>query len=250
MLHVQQQRGVQHVGFQRGVAAVGAEHLEQVFGGGELRLGTVDVHAVAVDIIIVSVVPVYRQHGEDADQLDALLQLGLQAVVPDGVIVGGQRQHTAGQRVHQVLGGGLHDHVPGEVGGQVPALGQHVAELGQLAGVGQLAHQQQVGCLLKAEPLAVQAADQIIDIVAAIPQHTLAGSLFAVHHLECVDARDVGDAGEHALAVLVAQAALDTELVVQGGIDPVVIHTDVQIALCFLLNFRVVCHGCLLFRCV
>ena len=248
VLHVQKQGGIQHVGFQRGVAAVGAQHLQQVFGGGKLRLGAVDVHAVAVDIIIVGVVAVYRQHGEHADQLDALLQLGLQAAVADGVIVGGQRQHAAGQRVHQVPGGGFHDHVAGKIGGQVPALGQHVAELGQLAGVGQLAHQKQVGGFLKAEAFAVQAADQVVDIVAAVPQLALAGGLFAVYHLERVDAGNMGDAGQHALAVLVAQAALDAEPVIQSGVDAVVFDADVQVAFCFVFDLCVVCHGCLLFR--
>ncbi len=78
MLHMQQQGDVQHVGFQLGVFLVGAEHLQQVFGGGKLRFGAVDVHAAAALIIMVGVVAVDGQHGEDADELDALLQLGLQ----------------------------------------------------------------------------------------------------------------------------------------------------------------------------
>ena len=138
VLHVQQQRDVQHVGFQVGVLPVGAQHLEQVFGGGKLRPGTVDVHAAVALIIMVGMVAVDRQHGEHADELDALFQLGLQVGFADVVVIAGQREHAAGQRVHQVLAGRFHDDVPHKVGGQVPAFDQALLESFQLLLIGQV----------------------------------------------------------------------------------------------------------------
>ena len=188
-------------------------------------------------------VAVHRQHRENADELDALLQLGLQAAVADGIVVGGQRQHAAGQAVHQVLAGGFHDNVADEVGGQVAAFGQHTGEIGQLGGGGQIAHQQQVSGLLKAIALAAQAADEIIDIVAAVPQLAFAGDLFAVALLKGVDAGNVGDAGQNALAVLVAQAALDAQLIKQRRVDAVALLAQFGIDPGFLFNGSVLAHG-------
>ena len=39
-----------------------------------LRVGPVDVHAAVLFVVVVGVVGVHRQHGEDAGQLDALAQ--------------------------------------------------------------------------------------------------------------------------------------------------------------------------------
>src|SRR5699024_10104861 len=142
-------RDVQHMGFQRGVAAVGAQHQQQVFGGGQLRVRPVDIHAALVDIIVVGVVAIDRQHREDADELEALCQLGLQRVIAHRIVVGGQGQHAAGQAVHQVPAGGFHDNIPDEVGGQVAAAHQRIVEFLDLGGGGQVAQQQQVGGLLK-----------------------------------------------------------------------------------------------------
>ena len=209
---MQQQGDVQHVGFQLGVFLVGAQHLQQVLGGGKLRLGAVDVHAAAALIIMVGVVAVDGQHREDADELDALLQLGLQIGLADVVIVAGQGQHTAGQRVHQVAAGGFHDDVPHKVGGQVAAFDQAVLEGVQLGFVGQVADEEQVSSFLKGIAFAAQAPDEVIHVVAAVPEFAVAGHFFAVLFLKGIDAGDVGNACQHALAVLVAQAALNVVL--------------------------------------
>ena len=63
VLHVQEQSDVQHVGFQVGVLAVGAQHLQQVFGGGQFGFGAVNVHAAVALVIMVGMVAVNRQHG-------------------------------------------------------------------------------------------------------------------------------------------------------------------------------------------
>ena len=222
MLHVQQQGNVQHVGFQIGVLPVRTQHLEQVLGSGKLGPRPVNVHAAVALVIMVGMVSVDRQHGENTDQLDALLQLGLQIALADIVVIAGQGQHTAGQGIHKILAGRLHDDIPYKVGGQIPALGQTILEGFQLGFVGQIPQQQQIGRLLEGIALAPQPPDQVIDVVAAIPQLAVAGDLLAVALLEGINAGNVGDARQHTLAVLVAQTALDVIPGKQRRVHPVV----------------------------
>ena len=222
VLHVQQQGNIQHVGLQIGVLPVGTQHLEQVLGGGKLGPRPVNVHAAVALIVMVGMVSVDRQHGENTDQLDALLQLGLQIALADIVVIAGQGQHTAGQGIHQILAGRLHDDIPHKVGGQVPAFGQTILEGFQLGFVGQIPQQQQIGRLLEGIALAPQSPDQVIDVVAAIPQLAVAGYLLAVALLEGINAGNVGDARQHPLAVLVAQTPLDVILGKQRRVHPVV----------------------------
>ena len=169
VFHVQQQGNVQNVGFQIGVLAVGPQHLQQVFRRGKFRFGPVNVHAAVALIVMVGVVAIDRQHGEYADQLDALFQLSLQVGLADIIIIAGQGEHTAGQRVHQVLAGGFHNDVPHKVGRKVPAFGKAILEGFQLLLVGQIPQQQKIRRFLKGIALAPQAADQVIDVVTAVP---------------------------------------------------------------------------------
>ena len=243
VLHVQQQGNVQHVGLEVGVLLVGTQHLQQVFRRGQARVGAVDVHAAAALIVIVGVVAVDRQHRENADELDALFQLGLQVGLANVVIVAGQRQHAAGQRVHQVVTGGLHDDIAHKVCRQVAAFGKAGGEALELLFVRQVAEQQQIGRALKRIALAAQTADQVIDVVAAVPELALAGNLLAVALLKGVDAGNVRDARQHALAVFVAQTALDVVLGKQRGINAVVGDTFLGKNAGFLFNGCVVAHG-------
>ena len=72
VLGVQQQCHIQHTGFQLGVLHVRPQHPQEILGGGQLRVGPMDVHAAVLFVVVVGVVGVHRQHGEDAGQLDAL----------------------------------------------------------------------------------------------------------------------------------------------------------------------------------
>ena len=223
VLCVQQQRHVQHAGFQCGVLHVRAQHPQEILGRGKLRVRAVDVHAAILFVVVVGVVAVHRQHGEDACQLDALAQHVGGGKVCGQRVVGGQGQHAAGHGVHDVVAGCLHDDVAGEVGGHGAALAQHAAELVQLFLGGQLAEQQQVARFLKGEAAACRAADKVLDVVAAVKQLAVGGLLDAVHILEGADIGDIGQARQHALAVFVAQARLHPELAVEVLGDAVVL---------------------------
>src|SRR5699024_7473060 len=83
----------------------------------------------------------------------------------------------------------------------------------------------------------------VVHIVTAVPQLAVAGDLFAVPFLKRVDAGNVGDARQHAFAVLVAQAPLDVVLGKQCGIDAVVGHTFLGKNARFLLDGCIITHG-------
>ena len=243
VLHVQQKSNIQNMGFQRGILLVGAQHLQQVFCRRKLRPRAVDVHAAVIQVVIIGMVAIHRQHGEDTDQLDALLHLGLQAVIPHRIIIRSQSQHAAGQAVHQILAGGFHDNVPHKVAGQGTAFGQAVGKFMQLLFIGQIAKQQQVGNFLKAIALAAQTTDQVIHVIPAVPQLAIAGGFNAVTHFKRINAGNIGNPGQHTIAVLIAQAALYTELIKQVRINGIVMHTQFCKQLGFFFDCRILTHG-------
>ena len=199
-----------------------AEHPQDVLCRGQVGVGAVDVHAVVVLIVVVGVVAVHRQHGELGDQPDALAD-GVAQVAIDLVVVAGQGEDASGHGVHDVLGGGLHDHVPGEVGGQGTAVAEDAGELLQLLGVGQVAEEEEVGDLLKPKLVGAQAADEVFDVVPPVEQLALAGHPLAVHILEGDDLGDVGQARQDPHAVDVPKPPVHAVLPEEGVGDEVVL---------------------------
>ena len=225
MLGVQQQRHVQHAGFQRGVLHIRPQHPQKVLCSGKAGVRAVDIHTGVFFVVVIGVVAVHRQHGEDARQLDALAQhVGGIQVCRLGV-VGSQRQHAARHAVHDIVAGCLHNDIAGKVGGHGAALAQHRAELLQLLRGGQLTKQQQIARLLKGKATAAAAVDEVFYIIAAVQQLTVCRVLDPVHILERPDIRDIGQARQHAFAGLVAQTRLDPELPVEVLGDAVVLCT-------------------------
>mgnify|MGYP000379264854 CR=1 FL=1 len=91
--------------------------------------------------------------------------------------------------------------------GRARHLVRQLLKLSSCAASGRSPQQKQVGRPLEGVALAAQAADQVVDIVATIPKLALAGNLLAVPLLKGINAGDVGDTRQHALAVFVAQTA-------------------------------------------
>ena len=225
MLGVQQQCHVQYAGFQRGVLHIRAQHPQKVLCGGKAGVRAVDIHTGVFFVVVIGVVAVHRQHGENARQLDALAQhIGGIQIRHLGV-VGGQRQHAARHAVHDIVAGRFHNDIAGKVGGHGAALAQHRAELLQLLRGGQLAEQQQVARFLKGKAAAAAAVDQVFYVVAAVQQLTVRRELDPVHIPERPDIRNIGQACQHALAGLIAQAGLYPELPVEILGDAVVLCT-------------------------
>ena len=179
-------------------------------------------HALLVVHPALHLVGVDHHGGHAADQGDALVQQVLQAEVLGVVVVGVHPQHTALHLVHDVGRGrvhGVHKAV-----GQGAVLGQDLAEAVQLGLVGQAAEQQQPDHFFKDEAVvAVGLLHDLGDVDAPVDQPArdrddMAFLILAVAH----NVADVGQAGQHAGAVRVAQAPLDAQPLAGLGVDVVV----------------------------
>ncbi len=209
VLHVQNERQIQDGCLQVRVGLVRPEHAQDVLRGGQVGVRAVDVHALVVDVVVVRVVAVHREHGEHADQVDALPEDVLGGVVQRFLVIRGEEQDAPGNGVHDVLVRRLHDDVPGERDGQPPLLGEVLPELLQLGLVRQVSEQQEVRALLEAEALVEESAGQVLDVVAPVAELPLAGHLDPVDHLGPVDLRYAGQTDHDPAPFAVAESLLD-----------------------------------------
>ena len=219
MLHVEHQAQVQQVGLLGGELVIVAHGVEEVFRHGQLGLGPVEVQRPPVEVVLLGGKGVGHDHREPGDQPQGLEHLDGQGVVVRVWVVGVQGQHRAGQLVHHVVAGCGEDHVLGEVGGQLPVIGQDAAELLQLLPGGQAAEHQQIRRLLVAEPAHTgEAVDELLHVDAAVVQPAGGGHLFPILHDVALHVADEGDPGHHSGAVMVAQPPLHVVLlVILGG---------------------------------
>ena len=210
VLCLQHEHDVEHVCLVVGVCVVGTQGVQNGLGGGETGTRAVPHHVAAVVALLDGVV---RKHGDARHARDEA-ERGVHLVLEPGVVgrgVGGvEMKHAAAQHVHHVFGGAREDVVVHEAAGQVALVVEQARERGEVLPGGQVAREQQVHKLLVAEAaLACGALDQVVDAVTTKRQATLAGFLVAFVHHVAVNVGDLGDAGDHARAVGVAQAALD-----------------------------------------
>ena len=209
VLGVEGEADVQHVGLPEGVGGVRPQQGEDVLRRGQLRLGGVYVKAVPA-LVGVGLVAVDAEYREQGDELETLAHDVGQGDIVAPLVIGGQVQHAAGQGIHNILAGRLQNDIPHEVAGQGTVVGQLVFKALQLRRVGQAAQQEQIGGLLKAEPPLLQRPrHQLLYIDAAVVELAVAGDLLPIHHFFGDDVGDLGQARQNALAVEVAEAALD-----------------------------------------
>ena len=165
VLAVQRQAQVQQPGLLVGELLIRPQQPQDVLGGGVFGIGVVQVHAAPVVHPALDLVGGGHDGGHPGHQPDRLAHDVLQGGVVGGVVIGGEGQHRPGEHGHDVAAGHLHNHVLGEVGGQVPAGGQDIRKAGELGAGGQAAHEQQPDGLLKAEPVLLLAAgDDVPDV--------------------------------------------------------------------------------------
>ena len=173
------------------------------------RLVGVEEHALLVKVPALDLVGVGHDGGHPGDEGDALAHVVLQRLVVRVVVVGVEGQHRPGQLVHNVLTGGLDDHVLGEVLGQLPVVVEELAHPVELPPVGELAEDQQPGHLLKAEAvLGLAPGHDVLDVDAPVGEPPLVGDLVPVGDEVAVDVAHMGQPGHDAGAVVVAQAPL------------------------------------------
>ena len=93
---VEDQGDIQDFGLQLGILAVWPQNAQDVFRRGQLGVRLVDKEALAVVVVAVGLIAVYRQERDQADQLHALAQhIGKGSIICP-VVVGIQGQHAAG----------------------------------------------------------------------------------------------------------------------------------------------------------
>jgi hypothetical protein len=220
---MEHQAQVQQPGLQLGEVVVRPDGVKEILRNRQLRAWAVEIQTFVVKIVALYGKRVGHNGGHPGDELEGMEQLVLQGGVFRVVVVGIKGQDAPGQLVHNVLAGGLEDHVLGEVVGQGAVLGQNAAKSPQFLPLGQLPEQQQIGRLLKAEAvIGAEAGDDITDFDAPVKELALHGDLLAVLHIVAPDVADLGHSRHHAGAVGVAQTPLDIPFLVIAGVDQVI----------------------------
>ena len=179
-------------------------------------------HTLLVVVAAFHLISVHHHGGHAGDQVDALVQDIFQGQVLGVLVVGVQAQHTTLQLIHNVGGGGIHGIHKALWQGTV--LCQDLAKIIQLLLGRQAAEQQQPDHFLKHEAVvAVGLLHDLVDVDASVDQLAGGGDhmsfliLFVAHNVT-----HVGQAGQHAGAVRVAQTALDAQTLTGLGVDVVV----------------------------
>ena len=233
---VDHQAEVQQAGFLVGELLVGAVGAQDMFRRALALGGQVEVHAGPVVHPALDLVGVHHHGGQFRNKVDALAQDVGQAGILGVFIVAVHGQHAAGHLVHQIGGGRVEDHVVRKAPGQLPVVFQQLAELGVLLLVRQRAEEQQPHHFLKQKAVVVVGlGGQRINVDAAVDQPPGNGHDGAVRRLVIADnAGNVGDAGQNAGTIQVAQAALDAHPVGQMG---VLMRVVLQILMAKLVQF-------------
>ncbi len=227
VLCVDDEGGVQNLGLQGAEVSVQTQHVENVFRRGVVVLGRMDEERVSVVVVFVGLIAVDRQLREQGYELKALPEDIVHGGVVRVTVVGVEREDAAGQGVHHVLAGGFHDDVPDEVNREGAVAGQQVLELLELLFVRELAEQEQVDDLFVAVVAAVRrSGDDFLDVISAVAQNALALDALAVHFLVTPDFRELGEAGQDALAVGVTETAFYVIFCIERRVNGAVLNGE------------------------
>ena len=244
VLGVEYQREVEHLGLQGCEGAVGSQRPEQHLGRRLTGKWVVDIQTVALRIMVVRLIRVHREQGEQRYELEALSEHVVDAQVHDVVIVRSEGQHGLGERVHEVLARSLEDNVAHEVLGQHARVGQKLHKVVKLILSGELREQQQIHYLFKTvASVGDTAADDVDHVDPAIKELAVGGDGLSVHDLVLAYLADVGESGENALAVEVAQTDVDIILLVQSLFDISALYTCARELLYPLIACAELCHA-------
>ena len=224
MVRVDQQAQIQQLCLLVGELLVRPVGGKNVLGGALPRRGRMEEHALLVVYPALELVGVHHDGGQPGDQVDGLLHQVFQAQVLGALVVAVEREHAAGHLIHNVGTGRAQQHVLDEMLGQIVVLGDDLLEFFQLALFRQAAEQKQPADLLEDEAVVlVGLPHQLVQVHAPVDQAARGGNnlarraLFVAHNIT-----DVGQARQHAGAVRVAQAPLDSQPFTGLGINVVI----------------------------
>ena len=186
-----------------------------------------DIHTVIIFIVIVSVVGIDSQHGENTDQLNTLAQaVGNDVWGVHLAVIGRQRQDTPGHGVHNILGRRFHNHIPGKIRGKGAALCHDLTKLLQLFFCGHFAKEQKIRCIFKSKSILPYLPYKILHIVAPVPQLAVTGGLYPIHVLEGDNFGNGSKPGQHTFSTLVAQSPVNPIFFKQAVGNTVVFPAD------------------------
>ncbi len=210
MLGVQDEHQVQQPRLFGRKFVVLAQHVQEVFRNGHAFLGHMNEQGFPVVIVTLDREGVRHDDGQTPNQLDGLADKVFRRQPVRIRIIGIQREHAAGELVHDVVARRLDDHILGKPFRQDARCGQDGIVAPQLLFRRQMAKKQQVGHLFVAKgSLCLMRFHQVHDVDAPVEELARFGRRHAVNHLITAHAADLGDARDDARAVGIAQAALD-----------------------------------------
>ena len=149
MLCLQDEQQVERAGIKRRVV-VAQQHVQEVLGQRIVLFRVTDVERAALCLVAQHVVGIGNDGGELRSQLYALAHQVVARNVIGRRVVGVEFKHAAGQYVHDVTAFQF-DNAHHGLGHERHVLHQKAAKFLQLFGIGQIAREQQVGHLFKAE---------------------------------------------------------------------------------------------------
>ena len=182
VLHVQNKRRVQNLRFNRGKRHIGAQHAQQVFRRGKILVGAMDVHAIVIDVMVVSVIRVRRQQGHARNQLNALADYVFHARIHSALIISGKRQQASGNGVHNVARRHVHNGIAHKKRRKLTTARNNFLEALFLIGRGKLARKKKMRNALEPQ-LVTQRSNKLLYGVAAIPQTSLVGNFLSTFDL-------------------------------------------------------------------
>ena len=210
VLRMEHHAQVEQLGFLAGEAPVLADGIQDGFRRVMLRLERVEKHGLLIEMTALHLIGVGHDGRHTGNKRNALAHIVFEGEIIGVVVVGIERQHGAGQLVHHVLGGILHDDIFREILRQLAVFVKQLADAVVLTLIRQFTENQQPDDLLVGEAaFAAAAGDDIRNIHAAVGQAALIRHLVTVVDQIAVDIADVRQTGHDAGAVPVAQTALD-----------------------------------------
>ena len=106
--------------------------MEYIFSSGKIGIGLMNKQTLPIVIMAVCLVPIDRQKREQTDKLQALSKYVGKGYIICAVVIRIQCKHTAGQSVHHVAAGCLHNNISYKAGGERAVFGKQCPEIGKL----------------------------------------------------------------------------------------------------------------------
>ena len=128
VIHMEHKRHIQDLCFKFCIFPVLTQHHKNVLCGGKVRIRCINIQVLAPSVVI-CMIAVHHQHGELADQVQALAQYIRYTGVICLVVIGIQLQNTSRDAVHHIAAGRLQNHIPHKIRRKRTPLPDHFLEI-------------------------------------------------------------------------------------------------------------------------